>query len=467
MILGRVKELERLRELYNRQEFSFLIMYGRRRVGKTTILQEFSREHDTIFFSAQEKNDALNLADFSKLIQERIDHSYIAPFQTWSDALGYISRKADLQKKLTIIIDEFPFIAKQNPSVKSSFQHIIDHEWKDKNIMLILCGSSVSIMLNDIMGYESPLYGRSTDVMEVRPFDYFESTAFMPERTLEEKMICYGILGGIPRYLIEFDNSLSIEENIKKCILRNGAFLNDEPSSMLRIELREPNVYGSILEAISKGYNQIKLISEHIHEDAAKVSKYMTTLITLRLVEKIVPCTEPVESKKAIYTITDNYFDFWYRHVFSNRSYYDYLGEEDAAKEIMTNINDYMGHIFEKACIRYLERLAIDKKLPFTPARIGRWWGSNPAIRAQDDVDVMAISKDGKEALLCECKFTNKPMPMEEYEDLLTASQAFPGITSKHLMFISKGGYKESVIDRARQEKVELKTLEDLYAFTE
>lgn len=276
-------------------------------------------------------------------------------------------------------------------------------------------------------------------------------------------MICYGILGGIPRYLIEFDETLSIRENLRTRILRNGAFLNDEPSSMLRLELREPNVYGSILEAVSKGYNQIKLISEHIHEEPAKVSKYMTTLITLRLVEKIVPCTEPLDSKKAIYTLTDNYFDFWYKHVFSNRSYYEYLGDEEAAEEIMDNINDYMGHIFEKACARYVERMAIGKKLPFIPARIGYWWGNNPVIRQQDNVDVMAISKDGKEALFCECKFTDKPMPMTEYDDLITATQAFPSIIKKHLMFISKSGYKQNVVDRAMKEDVELRTIEDMY----
>lgn len=462
-MLGRENELERLRQMYKSQGFGFLIMYGRRRVGKTTILQEFARESSSIFFSAQEKNDALNLADFSRLIQESLDHTNIAPFQTWGDAFAYISKKADPHKKIAIIIDEFPFIARQNPSVKSSLQHAIDLDWKNKNIMLILCGSSVSIMVNDIMGYESPLYGRSTEVMEVKPFDYYESAVFMQGRSYVDKMICYGILGGIPRYLVELDNSVSIEENIKKSILRNGSFLNDEPSSMLRLELREPNVYSSILQAVSKGYNQIKLISEHIHEEPAKVSKYMTTLVTLRLVEKIVPCTEPDDSKKAIYTITDNFFDFWYRHVFSNKSYYEYLGEDDAAKEIMDNINDYMGHVFEKACARYVERLAIAKKLPFTPAKIGHWWGNNPVIRAQDDVDVLAISKDGKQALFCECKFTNKPMPMEEYDDLIVATQAFPAVTDKHLMFISKGGYKQNVIERAKREKVELRTIEDMY----
>ena len=465
MILGREKELEVLNQLHKDSGFHFLIMYGRRRVGKTTILQEFAHMNDgtTLFFSAQEKNDALNLADFSRLVQEGLDNTSIAPFNTWGDAFKYISKKADPAKKLTLIIDEFPFIAKQNPSVKSSLQHVIDHEWKNMNLFLILCGSSVSVMLSEILGYESPLYGRNTDTMEVKPFDYLESTCFMNGRSDEEKAICYGVLGGVPRYLQEFDDSLSIEGNIREKILRNGAFLNDEPMSMLRMELREPSVYGSILESISNGYNQVKLISEHIHEESAKVSKYISILVTLRLIEKVVPCGEPKESKKAIYRLMDNFFAFWYRHVFSNRSYYEYLGGEAASREIMDNINDYMGHIFEGICTEYVKRLAYDQKLPFTPAALGPWWGNNPAIREQDDVDIMAISKDGKQALFCECKFTNKPMPMSEYDDLVTATQAFPFITDKHLMFISKSGFTRSVVERASKEGAELRVLSDLY----
>ena len=466
MILGREKELEKLDQLHNDSRFHFLIMYGRRRVGKTTILQEFAHKNDTtLFFSAQEKNDALNLADFSRLVQEGLDKTSIAPFQTWSDAFRYISKKADPNKKLTLIIDEFPFIAKQNASVKSSLQHVIDHEWKEMNILLILCGSSVSVMIDEVLGYESPLYGRNTEVMEVKPFDYLGSTVFMENRSNIEKAICYGILGGIPRYLQEFDASLSIEENIREKILRNGAFLNDEPSSMLRMELREPSTYGSILEAISKGYNQIKLIAEHIHEEPAKVSKYMNTLGTLRLIEKMVPCTEPKDSRKAIYRLSDNFFSFWYKYIFANRSYYEYPGEEDASREIMQNINEYMGHIFERICTTYIEKLAYAKKLPFVPAEIGRWWGNNPVIKAQDDVDILAVSTKGEEALFCECKFTNKPMPMSEYDDLVTAMQAFPSITSKHMMFISKSGYTSDVIKRANKEGAELKTLEDVYSF--
>lgn len=195
-MIGRIAEMEQLEQMYCSDRFEFMIMYGRRRIGKTTILQEFSKKHRTLFFSAQEKNDTLNLQDFSRLAQEYFDGGFIADFSGWEDALDYVSRKAQ-DERTVLIVDGFPFLAETNPSIKSILQHRIDHDWKEKNIFLILCGSSVSFMLNDVMGYKSPLYGRSTGSMEVCSFDYLESAEFFPHYSQEEKLIAYGILGGV------------------------------------------------------------------------------------------------------------------------------------------------------------------------------------------------------------------------------------------------------------------------------
>lgn len=461
-MIGRRAELDRLEQMFQRNQFEFLIMYGRRRVGKTTILQEFSKIHRTIFFPAQEKNDTLNLHDFSKLVQQHFDGDFIAPFQNWEDAFAYAGKKAG-QERTVLIIDEFPFLAASNPSIKSILQHQIDHSWKEKNLFLILCGSSVSFMVNDVMGYKSPLYGRISESMEVKPFDYRESSLFFPKYSYEEKLIAYGILGGVPRYLNAFNPERSIKENIKEQILRGGAFLNDEPQTLLRMELREPIVYNSILEAIANGKNRIAGISDQTHEERSKCSKYILTLQSIRLLEKSVPCGEAESSKKGIYEITDNFYKFWYRYVFSNQSYYMMLGEEKACEEIMDEINDYMGPVFEKICMEYLIRLAREGKLPFVPYKIGKWWGNNPYIKAQDDVDVLALDKKGKQAIFCECKFRNKPMPMEEYEDLVNATKAFPGVEKGYLIFISKSGFTNPVVRRAKEENAMLFTVEDLF----
>lgn len=461
-MIERTEELTRLDQMFLSNKFEFLIMYGRRRVGKTTLLQEFSTKHQTIFYPAQEKNDALNLSDFSKMLQQHFSGSFIAPFQDWEAAFNYIGMQTG-QNKTVLIIDEFPFLAATNPSIKSILQHQIDHVWSKQNIFLILCGSSVSFMVNEVMGYKSPLYGRITGSMEVKPFDYLDSAKFFPGYSFEDQLIAYGILGGIPRYLNAFDPAKSIQNNIKDNILQNGAFLNDEPQALLRMELREPVIYNSILEAVGNGCNRIIDISNKIHEEKSKCSKYIITLQSIRLLEKHVPCGENQTSRRGIYEISDNFYRFWYRYVFSNQAYFAMLGTQKACEEIMEEINDYMGPVFETICTQYLIRMAKKGKLPFVPYTIGKWWGNNPVIRAQDDVDILALDKKGTRAIFCECKFRNKPLPMEEYNDLITAAKAFPAIKETYFMFVSKSGFTASVENRAKEDGSVLLTLPDLF----
>ena len=462
-MIGREQELALLEKLYSSPSFQFLIMYGRRRVGKTTILQKFAQSHDCIFFPAQEKNDVLNLEDFSQTVQEHYTGDYLAPFPNWEKALAFIEKQSRNDKRTVLIIDEFPFLASQNPSIKSIFQHAIDHSWQNKNIFLILCGSSVSFMINEVMGYKSPLYGRITAHLEVKPFDYLESAEFFPHYTQEEQLLAYGILGGIPRYLKAFDPNQGITENIAENILSEYAYLHDEPQLLLRMELREPGVYNSILEAIANGTNKVSAIADRIHEDRSKCTKYLQVLQNIRLVKKIIPCGQPKTSKKGIYIIADHYYRFWYRYTFSQKNYYFLLGEEKAAQEIMDGISDYMGPIFEEICTEYLWRQAKAHRLPFIPVQLGKWWGTNPVLRQQDDIDILAIDKTGHEGIFCECKYRNRPMPMEEYDDLVTATAAFPQITKKHLLFFSKGGYTKPVIERAQKEGTQLLGIEDLF----
>ena len=355
-MFGRKEELNQLKELYNSHSFEFLVMYGRRRVGKTTILQEFAKHYHSIFFPAREKNDALNLDDFSKVIQYHFDKNYIASFQSWEDAFNYIGSK--VSERTAIIIDEFPYIIEENPSVKSILQHAIDHSWKNKNIFLILCGSSISIMETDVMGRKSPLHDRQTSSLEIKPFDYLESSIFFPNYSNEDKLLAYGILGGVPRYLEAFDPNISIEKNIASKIIRNGSYLHEEPDNLLKAELRETNVYSSILSAIANGRNKIIDIANFIHEDRTKVAKYLITLQTLRLIEKRIPCGAPETSKKSIYIIKDQFFKFWFRYEFTNNSYYAMLGANDASKEIMDDISNLMGDAFEEICKEYIIRLA-------------------------------------------------------------------------------------------------------------
>ena len=461
-MIGRQNELGVLKDLYHSGRFEYLVMYGRRRVGKTTLLQEFAKGKEAGFFPAREKNDALNLHDFSQLVQIKYDGAFIASFEGWKDAFEYIDRKTT--QRTLIIIDEFPFIAEENPSVKSILQHAIDHLWKNnRNIFLILCGSSVSFMETDIMGSKSPLHDRQTSSMEVTPFDYYDSSLFYPKYSNEQKLTAYGILGGVPRYLEAFDDSLSIERNIADKIIKKGSYLNEEPSNLLKAELREPNVYNSILSAIATGRNRVQEMADYLHEENTKVSKYLTILQTMRLVEKVVPCGEGANSRKGIYRLTDNFFRFWFRFEFTNNAYYEMLGAKAASKEITDGLSDYMGEAFEGICKEYFVRHAKKGDLPFVPYKMGKWWGNNPYIKEQDDVDLLMLDKTGKKGIFVECKYTNSKMPHKEYDDLKNAMLAFPDLEEKYMYFVSKSGYEASVMRHAREDGAVLLTLDDLF----
>ena len=313
------------------------------------------------------------------------------------------------------------------------------------------------------MGSKSPLHDRQTSCLEILPFDYMESSLFFPNYTNEEKLLAYGILGGVPRYLEAFDDTKTIRQNIADKIIRNGAFLHEEPANLLRAELRETNIYNSILSAVANGRNKVSEIADFIHEDLNKVSKYLITLQVMRLIEKRVPCGESSGSRKGIYVLTDNFFKFWFRYEFTNNSYYEMLGADKAAEDIMDDIPNLMGDAFESICTEYLTRLAKNGKLPFVPYSIGKWWGNNPTIKAQDDVDILMLSKNGKKGIFVECKFTSKPMPYDEYEDLKTAMSAFGNVKEKYMIFISKSGFTDSVTAAAEQDGATLLTIDNLF----
>mgnify|MGYP002624868692 CR=1 FL=1 len=322
----------------------------------------------------------------------------------------------------------------------------------------------------EVLAHKSPLYGRSTAHIELKSFDYLESAAFFPHYSNLEKIMAYGILGGVPCYLDAFDDKKSITQNIAAKILKEGSFLKDEPTFLLRQELREPAVYNSIFEALAGGAIRINDVASKIHEEAQKCSKYMSTLQTIRLIKKCVPCGEDASSRKSIYRICDNYFLFWYHFLFEQKSYYEILGAENAAKEIMQpeNINTHLGKVFEEIALEYMVRLAKKMELPFVPVHYGKWWGNNPARKMQDDIDVLLIDRNAEEVIICECKFRNEYFDKAEFETMLSRSSIFPKAKDANKIFFyafSKSGFSKWVYEHAAENNVTLVSIDELFKF--
>ena len=462
MFIGRIEEQKMLERFYNSNRFEFLVLYGRRRIGKTFLLRHFFRNRDCIFFSAMEKNDTLNRKNFTSTLKAYFNEPFLATFENWQQAFDYMESKAE-DRKLCLIIDEFPYIIKENPSVKSTLQHKIDLSWIDSNLKLILCGSNMNVMETEVLGYESPLYGRSTMQWELKEFDYLTASEFFPNYSNKDKLIAYGILGGIPRYLAEFDPNVSLKDNIRDRILTPGSFLYEEPKSFLKMILRQTSLYNSILEVISRGENRINEIASAVQVQATSINKYIGILQTLRLITRTAPCTEAQNGKKGTYSISDNFFRFWYRYLSANNNHYDLIGPDKATEEIMDNINDYMGPAFENIAMQYLKREARKGRLPFVPYYAGRWWGTNKKLKAQDDIDVLIMDKDRKNGLFAECKFKNSKFTSKDLDDILDSFAIFPSIQNHLIYVFSISGWTEEVKERASSYNARLITLDDLF----
>ncbi|MFD3158708.1 ATP-binding protein (plasmid) [Haloimpatiens sp. FM7330] len=342
-------------------------------------------------------------------------------------------------------MDEFPYVAMSNKSIPSLLQNLIDHELKDTKLYIVICGSSMSFMEKEVLSYKSPLYGRRTAQLKIEPFDFYDSIKFFENYSFEDKVKSYGILGGIPQYLLKFDNNYSVGDNIKKYILDKSSYLHEEPLNLLKQELREPAIYNSIIEALASGYTKLNEVSTKIGEPTSKCASYLKTLIELQIIKRHVPSGEKETSKKTIYKIQDNLFNFWYKFIFPNttlieQEMIDYIYEN----KIKPEFSNYIGHIYEKICIDYLNRKNKKMLLPFVFEKIGSWWGNNPIKKRQEEIDILAISEN--KAIIGECKWRNELLDINVVNSLIEKAQILP-YEEKHYIFFSKSGFTEAVID--------------------
>lgn len=464
MILGRDKELKLMNDLYDKGGFQLLLLYGRRRIGKTTLITEFIKNKRNIFFSAEQDTKENNMNKFSKIVFDYFNVSNLENFKTFDNLILYIIERIG-NEKLVLVIDELPYFCKYYKSLLSSLQHIIDHKLKKTNIYLILCGSYMSFMENEVLGEKSPIFGRRTAQMKLKELDYLDASLFFKKKNAIEKSEIYGALGGTALYLSLYNNELPFKENINDLYLKSIGYLYEEAKILLKQEIEEPYTYNAIIEAIAHGYTKANEIATKIGEETSKCIKYINTLIGLGLIIKETPFDEKENNRKTIYQISDLMFRFWYRYVFSNHS----LIEQDGGKVvyekiIMPTYTDYMGHVFEKICIQYLNRANILGNLPFIFTKIGRWWGSDKKTRKQVEIDIVA-SDGNKNYLFCECKWTNEKVGESVLKELEYNSNIFnDSIVNKKYILFSKSGCTESLIKESRKrEDLILVSVDNIY----
>lgn len=479
MFIGREAELAFLEEKYKENKSQLIVLYGRRRVGKTETLREFCRGKQHVFFSCTQTTDKAQLAKFSaRMLGENIvARQYVSEFSDWERAFRSIQELPYNEKKL-VIIDEFPYMCRGNESIPSILQNLWDAEFKEDNIMLILCGSSMSFIENELLAEKNPLYGRATGIYKMNPMGFYDVVKFFPEYSARDKVLVYSILGGIPHYLNQFEASLSVEENIKKHILRKGSVLYSEVDFLIHQELRETPVYNSVIEAVALGSTKLNEISQKsLLEDTSKTSVYLKNLMELGIVEREFSVDAAVKEKgnvgRGLYRLTDNFFRFWYAFGFSNYSQLEDGDVEGVYRySIEPTLHEFAALAFEHVCREFVKELQKKNALPFRYAKLGRWFGKTTVrstkeekgLRvAETEIDILGISKTEEEYLVGECKFKHAPFQYSEYLNTLAKlSLQKQGATMYYLLF-SESGFDERIVEEAKKNKaLVLYTLEEI-----
>lgn len=446
MFVGRERELNKLNAMYQSEQFEFAVFYGRRRVGKTTLIREFIRDKEAVYYMAVEGTQRENLAGMSKALLTGVEGKRVTPeFADYGMLLDYIDEVARSGRRMIIVIDEFPYLAAAYPAISSMLQSHIDQCWKDSQLFLILCGSSMSFMETQVLGYKSPLYGRRTGQFKIHPFTFFEAGRMLENFSQEDRAILYGVTGGIPEYLARVNKKESVDENLIRLFFDENGRLFEEPENLLKQELREPMTYHSIIAAIAGGASRLNEIAVKTGLETSGCSNQIASLIALGIVKKETPVSESAASRRTLYGLNDNMFLFWYRFVRPNTSSIICgVGENIYQVTVKPQMNDFMGKVFEEICRQYLYLPKIYETLPFPMGNIGRWWGNNPKEKRQEEIDIM--SEQDNSALFGECKWRNEPLDMETVYTLLRRGELFH-YEQKYYYLFSKSGFTQAVSD--------------------
>lgn len=468
MFIGREKELKFLQDKYEAKGGQLVVLYGRRRVGKTETLREFCKGKPHIFYSCTQSTDKVQLAKFSKqVLKEDIPaKQYITEFTDWEKAFHSVLDLSYGDRKKLLIIDEFPYMCRNNKSIPSILQNLWDSALKDENVMIVLCGSAMSFIEKDLLAEKNPLYGRATGIYKMTEMGFYDAAKFFPDYSDKDKILAYSVLGGIPHYLKQFDSDLSVADNIKKNILTKGSVLYSEVDFLLHQELRETPIYNSIIEAVALGSTKLNDISQKsLVEDTSKTSVYLKNLIELGIVEREFSVDKKTKemsnANRGTYRLTDNFFKFWYAFGFANYSQLE-DGDVEGVYQYMIepSLHEFASFAFEDVCREFVRELQKKNELPFRYSKMGRWMGKttvrdknapNGLRVAETEIDLLGISRDEKEYLVGECKFKAQPFDYGEYLDTVAKLTPLKEKAKFYYSLFSESGFDKKIIRDAEQ----------------
>ncbi len=445
MFVGRKEELNYLEEKYQSSHAEFLVLYGRRRIGKTELLREFSKDKKHVFYSGHQITDLMQLNRITPILTGHFGQRiYSQSFDLWERVFTYIAENLSEEERTVVILDEFPYMVEGNKSIPSILQSLWDHKLKDKNILLVLCGSSMSFMEKELLSEKNPLYGRTTGVLKVGEMDFGSARGFYEEHDIVEQVAYYSILSGVPYYLSLIDGSKSFSDNIKKNMMVNGSVLFNETEFLLKQELREVGVYNSIISAVALGRTKSNEIVQLTGVEKTKLPYYLNNLIDLGIVKKAFPSTmkvkERLKSRSGLYMLDNSFFGFYYRFIYPNLSELLDGNVNIIYEDIIENqLPAFIGHEFEKISMAYLRKINGTTEWPLRLVKIGGWWNKNT------EIDIVGWDVN-KRYVFGECKWRNELIGVKVLEQLKEKSFEVKGeISERYYVLFSKSGFTEEL----------------------
>ncbi|MBW1714823.1 MAG: ATP-binding protein [Deltaproteobacteria bacterium] len=406
-------EFRQLEKMASSGQKEMLVLYGRRRLGKTTLLREFARKHPALFLSCPLSTSSEALRLFQNQMAVAFEEPLLGQtlFPGWSEAMRFAFEEASKQG-IAVIFDEFPYLMRSVAGIDSVIQHIWDE--MDRAIWIGLSGSLISVMLERIMGPNAPLYGRRTGMLQLKPMAFAEVSLFYPKSSFSDRAIWYAFFGGVPAYAEKAASFPTPRKSVVELVLSENGVLYQEPDFLVREELREPGTYFSILRSLAAGMTRPNEIAQDAGVAHSGINKYLDTLRRMQLIKRRVPITEkhPERSTKGIYVLADPFLRFWFRYVFPNRSVIELgKGRELYGSKIKPDLNNYMGPIYEEMCHEEILRRGLEI-LGWKPFRLGRYWDS------QSEIGLVAEDRDAKRVAFIECKW-GRSVHMERILNLL------------------------------------------------
>lgn len=447
--IGRKKELEDLEKQY-RSGHSFVVIYGRRRIGKTALVQEFLKKKHSLYFLATEENDQQAMHHF----QEKLETFCGREVQGnhWLDLFRRFAKEAEKETKV-LVLDEFQYLVQANPAFASIFQKAWDEILSQSKVMVIICGSYIGMMTRMTLSSRSPLYGRRTAQIRLAPLPFSEIRKHFREKSFHEVVEMYSVTGGVPKYLEFFDNTRPLEETISEVILSKSGFLYEEPNFLLNKEVKEPLNYFSIMKAIAQEKHKLSEIGATLGAESSRLTPYLETLRELYLVEKRVPVTEtnPEKSRKGLYSISDLFIRFWFKFVFPYKSELEMNNREYVLEKLHRNfIDNHVSFVYEEVCREIFLQLCLSKQIVFKPSLIGAYWNRT------EEIDIVAIDRESNRLFAAECKYykEGKPVGLDVYMSLLKKceNRDFSGYELCYGIF-SKSGFTPALREIAREDK--------------